>query len=359
MGGIAGLVGGLKQAKAQKKVARRMIASQEKIYEAGEATRRMYGEKVEAQGQIAQEQLRAAEQARFNVTAMLGKPGTYDMPRPAGPFESPLGLGGIYDPGARPGGVLTAAGRTISKTGEVTGEDVKIGGKARYKGTAAWSETGEVLDPNRLTQEIASTAQFRTISRLTAEAEQIANRQGPLWDQLNASVTGGIYEGAAAGQRQMMEQLSREMAKGGSARRQGMAIASAMRMQEDINRTRSSALWQAKSQLESLRTTIISDTQNLTNNWLSNTAGIRDNFTATLTNLQTFWSQVMPANLVGAQAATQQNLANNVMQGDQMMMQAVNTKYQAIIGGTNSIIGGITGSSMVSQITSGIGGGPK
>lgn len=353
MGGIAGLVGGLAQSKAQKKIAQEMIASQEKIYETGEATRQAYGERVTAEGQIAQQQLQAAEQARFNVMSMLGQPGTYDAaPGPAGPFSySPLGLGGISDPGSA-GGVLTS-GRKVFKSGSVTGEDVKMGNRPRFQGSMDWEASGEVMDPSMVAQGISQTKGFRTVSRLVAEANQIANRQGPLWDQLNNSVTGGIYEGAAASQRQMMEQLSREMAKGGAARRQGLQIAQAMRMQEDINRARTGQLWQSKMQLEQWRTAFIGQTQDIANAWMSNQAGIRDNYTATLTNLSTFWSQVMPANLIGAQAATQQNMANNIQQAGQVMLQAVNTKYQAIIGGTNSIIGGITGSSMMQSMMPG------
>lgn len=356
---MTSLIGGIMAADAQKKSARKMIKSQEKLYEHGAVTREMYSQKVEAQADIAQQQLRASEQARFNVTAMLGQPGTYEMPRPEGPFKSPLGLSGISDPGAGRSGVLLAGGgQKVTKSGAVTRTDIgSPGSRGGFGGALNWKEEGEIIDPDRVAAEVAGTSQFRTISRLTAEAEQLANRTGPLWDELNASVTGGIYAGAAAGQRQMMEQLSREMSKGGSARRQGMAIASAMRVQENINRERSNALWQSKMGLEQLRTTAITDVQNLTNSWLNNTAGIRDTFVANLNNLQTFWSQVMPANLIGAQSATQQNMANNQMQADQHMMNATQAKYQAIIGGVNGIVGGLTGSGMMDKIGGGGGGG--
>jgi hypothetical protein len=346
-------------ADAQKKSARKMIKSQERIYEHGAATREMYSQKVQGQADIAQQQLRASEQARFNVTALLGKEGTYDMPRPEGPFKSPLGLRGISDPGGgRSGALLAGGGQKVTKSGTVTRADIgSPGTRGGFAGSLDWKEEGEVMDPDRITEEVAGTSGFRTMSRLTAEAEQLANRTGPLWDELNASVTGGIYAGAAAGQRQMMEQLSREMSKGGAARRQGMAIASAMRVQENINRERSKGLWASKMGLEQLRTSAITDVHNLTNSWLSNTAGLRDTFVANLNNLQTFWSQVMPANLISAQAATQQNMANNMMQADQHMMNATQAKYQAVIGGVNGIVGGLTGSGMMDKIGGGGGGG--
>ena len=160
MGGIAGLVGGLKQASAQKKIAKMQIKSQEKIYEAGEATREKYSQMVQAEQDIATQTVRAGEQARFNVMAALGAPGTYDTPLgPEGPFSySPLGLRGVPQTGSS---VLTS-GRRINKSGEVTGEDVKLGDKARYTQSKPWEMTGEVLDPNKLSQEIMGTAGFRT-----------------------------------------------------------------------------------------------------------------------------------------------------------------------------------------------------
>lgn len=356
---MTSLIGGIMQADAQKKSARDMIKAQDKLYEHGAVTREMYSQKVGAQAEIAQQQLRTSEQVRFNITSLLGQPGTYDKPGPTGPFTSPLGLGGISAPGGvRDGALLASGGTHITESGRVGSKDIgSPGSRAHFAGKLKWEESGDIMDTDRVTNELASTSQFRTISRLTAEAEQLANREGPLWDELNASVTGGIYAGAAAGQRQMMEQISREMAKGGGARRQGMAMASAMRMQENINRERSSALWQAKVGLEQLRTSAITDVHNLTNSWLNNTAGIRDTFTANLNNLQTFWSQVMPANLIGAQSATQQNMANNMMQAGQHMMNATTAKYQAIIGGVNGIVGGLTGSSMMNNIGGGGGGG--
>ena len=356
---MTSLIGGIMAADAQKKSARKMIKSQERIYEHGAVTREMYSQKVAAQADIAQQQLRASEQARFNVTALLGKEGTYDMPRPEGPFRSPLGLSGISDPGAgRSGALLAGGGNKVSKSGSVTRSDIgSPGTRGGFAGSLNWKEEGEIMDPDRITDEVTSTSGFRTVSRLTAEAEQLANRQGKLWNELNASVTGGIYEGAAAGQRQMMANLSREMAKGGAARRQGMAVASAMHVQEQINRERSANLWQSKMGLEQLRSTAITDIHNLTNNWMNNTAGLRDTFVANLNNLQTFWSQVMPANLISAGAATQQNFANNQMQADQHMMNATQAKYQAVIGGVNGIVGGLTGSGMMDKMGGGGGGG--
>jgi S-adenosylhomocysteine hydrolase len=118
-------------------------------------------------------------------------------------------------------------------------------------------------------------------------------------------------------------------------------MAQAMRMQEDINRQRSGQLWQSKLQLESYIKDNAMNVQNMSAAWVNNHAGIRDSYTSALTNMQTFWSKVMPANLVSAQAATQQNMANNIFQAGNNMMQAVNTKFNAIINGTNSIVSGI------------------
>lgn len=346
--GITGLIVGLKQAKAQKKVAKQQIASQEKIYEAGQATREKYSQMVQAEQDIATQSVRAAEQARFNVMAALGAPGTYGTPdRPEGPFAyTPLGLKGV----AQGGSDVLTSGRRVRKSGEVSGEDVRIGTTAQYKQSQKWEVEGQVLDPSKVSQEIMGTSGFRAMSKMVAESEQLVNKEGPLWDQLNNSITGGIFEGAAVSQRQMMEQLSREMAKGGTARNQGLRMAQAMRMQEDINRQRSGQLWQAKLSLEQWVKDNAMNVQNMSAAWVNNHAGIRDNYSNALTNMQTFWSKVMPANLMAAQSATQQTMANNVYNAGNNLMNAVNTKYSAIINGTNAIVGGITGSSMMSSM---------
>lgn len=345
--GIAGLVGGLNQAKALKAIAKKQAQQQQQIYEAGEATRLGISQKVEAQADIAQQQTMAAEQARMNVIGMLGKPGTYDVPKPAGPFGySPLGLGGIATPGVGGEGVLTT-GQTVTKAGAISGEDVGIGilrgvgPQGQWKGTKKWSETGQVLDPEALTQQITGTAGFRMASRAVAEAEQLMSRTGPLWEELNNSITGGIYHAAAASQKEMMSQLSRDLAAGGYARNAGMRIAQAMRVQERVNTERTNQLWQAKTTLEQTRVGMAAQMQDMAQAWVENQAGIRDAYTNALTNLETFWSKVMPPNLLAAQVQSQGQMANNIFNAGQNMAHAVDVKYNAIVNGTNSIVQGI------------------
>ena len=81
IGGVAqagaGIASAAMMAKAQKKIAKWNIASQERIHEASAADREKYSQMVQAESQIAQKNLLASEQARSTVMSMLGQPGTY------------------------------------------------------------------------------------------------------------------------------------------------------------------------------------------------------------------------------------------------------------------------------------------
>jgi hypothetical protein len=204
-----------------------------------------------------------------------------------------------------------------------------------------WQSTGQVTDPNAVAGEIKGTAGFRTVSKMVAEAEQLMNRQGPLWDQLNNSVVGSIYESNAAFQRDSMEQLARTMARGGTARRQGLQMAQAFQIQEKVNRQRTQQLWSAKLGLEKYRTEYAQDVTTYAANWVNNHAGIRDRYTSALTNLQTMWSQTLAPALVGATVGATSSTQQGVLQAGQGLSDAINTRGQAIGGALEGTLGAL------------------
>jgi len=342
-----GMISAQKAQKAQEKLAKQAMKQQRLMHEESSATRLWAGQKVEASVDLARQNLMAGEQARLNVLGALGQPGSYG-PSPGSTSGSinlgilkPTGLGGLYGQGNSPGS-LYGSGQT-SMSGSVTGADVALKGGGAWKGKKDWEVHGAELDPAAMAEEVKGTAAFRTVSRMVAETEQMINREGPLWDQLNNSVVGGIYESSAAFQRSAMEQVSRGMARGGSARRSSIQMAEAMRVQEQVNRQRTGQLWQAKMGLEQYRVTSAQQVTAFAQEWVNNTSGIRDNFTNALQSLQLFWSTTMAPVLagasVGAQSATQQGIFN----AGAGLAAAAATRSNAFAGMADAMGGAIEG----------------
>tara|TARA_R110000751_G_scaffold5489_3_gene25002 strand:+ start:8998 stop:10191 length:1194 start_codon:yes stop_codon:yes gene_type:complete len=342
---IGGLMGGSaakKQAKAQAKLSRNQIDHQERLHEEGAAERERYSQTARADQTIATGNLLASEQARMQVRSALGSPGTY-----GGSSSGGLNLGVLQPSGLRGMGDTSGQGGFGMQTqgGNVTREDAaaiaKRGG-GMWKGTKSWETEGADLDANEIAQGVMSGSGFRAVSGMVAEAEQLQNREGPMWDQLNNSIVGGIYESAAAGQREMMENVAINMAKGGSARRQGLQVAQAMQVQEKVNRVRTGELWKSKSQLEKFRTDQVQRINSFADDWVGNQAGIRDEFSGALNNLQMHWSETMAPGLtaasVNAQSATQSGVAN----ASQGLLDAIKVKHQGMSGALEGIIGAAT-----------------
>ena len=340
---IGGVVGPLVSASAQKKIAkknRRMVIG---LHEEGAATRQMVSDKVEGAVGLAEQNLLRGETARANVYASLGQPGSYDMPsQTPGPisFEGlrPTGLGFVRpgEPGSQ-GSALT--GDRYRDVGIVTGRDVAMGRKARFKGTRPWEIEGELLDPKKMADKVKGSAGYRTVSGMVAKAEQLASQRGPFWEQMNNSIVGSIYESNAAFERQAMEKMSRSIARGGSARRTGLLLAQAFQIQENVNRARTGQLWQAKLQLEKYTTEYAQNVTGFAQAWVNNAAGIRDGFTNALQNLQLFWASTLSPTLAGATVDTQSATQQGILDASEGLMKAAQTKGDAISGGIQALVG--------------------
>ena len=339
-GGIASAAAAKKMAKAMKKVAEMNIDAQKKLHEAGAADREKLSQQSQAHADIARGNLLATEQAQVQVMSMLGQPGTYGSTAASG---GPIKLGGMMSPLGVSG--IEGAGPLSSKTtryGKVTRKDYGLGkGRAegKFKKGREWEVEGDELNADAMAQAAMGTAAFRSVSAMVAEAEQLQNRTGPLWNQLNNSIVGSIYESSAAGQKDAMENMARQLAKGGTARHLGLQMASAMQIQEQTNRTRTGQLWQAKAQLEEFRVNQVKATTSYAQSWVQNASGIRDSFTANLNELQMHWATTMAPHLatatVGATAATQAGVA----EASQGLMSALQAKNMGIQGMIKSISG--------------------
>jgi hypothetical protein len=316
-------------ANKQEKIAKSGLAASTAAAQAGLEGNQAVSEQVEADQNIASRNLRASEQARLNVFASLGTPGSYG-PSPgsqSGPIQfqglTPTGLGG-----------MSSYGNSITSSGAVF--------EAGQVGDSTWDTQGTVLDPDKMTAAVQGTSGFRQVSQMVAEAEQLMNRTGPLWDQLNNSIVGGIYESNAGFQREAMEQVARQLARGGGTRRIGLQMAQAFQVQEKINRQRTGQLWQAKMGLEQYRIAHSKDTMEYAQKWVNNTSGIRDAFTNATQNLQLFWASTMAPTLAGATTAAASATQQGILQASGAMQDANNTRSQAISGALEGITGSAT-----------------
>jgi hypothetical protein len=174
-------------------------------------------------------QLMAAEMGRMQVAGMLGAPGTYGA------------AAGTGQPGSATG-VMDTSGLGLSQPdqGLAQGLNYSTGGK----GLLGTARTG-ILDPEAYAASIANSSSFRTRSALTAEAEQLANREGELYDRLENSIIGVINQGAAEQLRQALRLERNHRAKGGGARSAATANLREIKMHEDAMTQRITQTWQA------------------------------------------------------------------------------------------------------------------
>jgi hypothetical protein len=345
IGAGAGIAGGILSSNSAKKAAEDAMEDQQRLAEADAAEREKYSQMIMGEADMAREQLRASEQAAMNVFGSLGQPGTYDAPSQyGGPLTSltPAGLGGMYG-GTGP----LLGGSTISRSGAVTAADVAIKGRGEWKGTKEWALTDSISNPDALAASIKSSSGFRTVSKLVADAEQMMNKSGPLWNELNNSVIGSIYQSSAATNRQALEAASQMIARKGGAARRGMDWVNSMRAQDAVNRDRTNTLWQAKLGLEQWTRDNAMKVQSFAQAWTMNHAGIRDAHTNAIANLRTFWSQTWPV----AAAKMNQQSTQDMQQASVAYRNAVNEANQMKIA---SIANGV--SSIGSSLMGGIGG---
>ncbi len=144
--------------------------------------------------QAYQAQLMAAEMAKMAVYTQLGAPGTYGPDAAAAAAANPM-TGSVYDTTS-----------DLSKPDQGLKQSMPYASKEAKEGLLGGVRMG-ILDPEAYASKIMQSSSFRTRSALTAEAEQLANREGELYDRLENSIIGVINEGAALALRDRMRDL--------------------------------------------------------------------------------------------------------------------------------------------------------
>jgi len=136
----------------------------------------------------------------------------------------------------------------------------------------------QVIDQDKFQKKIEGSTQFRLMSKLTAEAEQLVNREGPLYEEMINNLQLPIMEGSAALARENTDQIRRAMQRGGSARRSAFEAVQKMRQQERVNSAKIQQLSQVRSGLDTWARENAKSTLEFGQNWASNLGGIRESY---------------------------------------------------------------------------------
>jgi len=313
--------------------------------------------KAEAAIELGQDRVVASEMARFNVMAGLGMPGTYEQG-----YEDFLGsLGGnspftpdflkpkkqakmdakIAKTGNYAQGMFKKTSKTVSTPG--AGPINPATGEA---GTATSEVTDYKVRPGVAAAKIGATRSGRMVSYMTAQADQLVRREGPLWEEIKQSVQGPIIEGAGQAHQELLEQIQTMAAKSGSARNRAVQMATELQASQQIMRDKQNQLWQSNLRLIEFGIDNARAQLSFNDSWISNRAGIRDEFNQMMNAFTAMRvSQIMPAEIGVANAsASTQTLANQMeMSSGLARADATANMYGAIAGGLQSMGGSLMG----------------
>lgn len=263
-----------------------------------------------------------AEQAYTNVLSRLGAAGTYGS-EAAEDIGEPMDLTGTF-------------------TKEKVGLDKTFSGK--HTPDEASKATSYQINLPEYQQKVEGSTQFRLMSKLTAEAEQLVNREGPLYDEMMNNLQLPIFEGSAALARENTEVLRKAMQKGGAARRGAFEAVQKIRAQERINSAKTQALAQTRFQLDTWSRENARDVLSFGQNWASNLGGIRETYQQAMDRAaELMTSSALP---VAASMYTQSDQAKaGAFAAKQAIHQAKRAKTGKIIMGVvavaSMVMGGI------------------
>lgn len=258
-----------------------MSRSEKKAMAYGQLQQQAAAEQARLEGEVYKDILVRSEQGRLGLWSKLGDVGTYEQ----GYEDFRGGVGADYDPG-NVHGVFTK----IKKSGGVDTGALTYG-KDVGKDFEHIEATGYGLAPGKFIDHVSKSRQFRMASYMTAQADQLVRQEGPLWQELKASVSNPIMQGSAAMNKQMLEQLSREAARGGSARNRAVQAANRIQGQAQIMRDRANALWQSNLALIQFSQDNARRQLSFNQAWSGNIAGVRDQFLAFSRDAQAMYGQ--------------------------------------------------------------------
>lgn len=185
----------------------------------------------------------AGQEAQANIFNALGQPGTFGPGATTGTYGD--GSTNMWDENA-------VVDQSLSEFATFGGKDQFGRGKGKNKkGGKPLGKREGIIDPEGYANQVIGSIPFQIRSQQTAEAQQLLNKEGPAWDELENATIGSIHEGAALQLRDTVRQLKNNYAKGGMARRTAINEYSTILAQERAMQSRTQQTWQANLQLHS------------------------------------------------------------------------------------------------------------
>jgi len=236
------------------------------------------------------------EEAYQGVLNRLGAQGTYEN---VGGSPAMSNLTGAADATAALGESPTPGIFKTEKAKSAQARDID----PRYSSEANIADITS-LDAGKTVKNVENSAQFRIMSRLTAESEQLLAREGPLYTEMEKNLQNPIIEGSGAIARENAAEIKRMMAKGGAARRGAFEAVQKMRQQEEINSKRITAINQSRFALDNWARTNARTNLEFGQNWASNLGGVRESFNIAMDNAaELMTSEALPLMMQSTQAA--------------------------------------------------------
>lgn len=278
----------------------------------------------------------AAEKARMNIFGMLGQPGTYGTPGTPGAPESTPGTGSYYQPGETFG----EAGSPLAMA--------QFEGGGYTPGMASWKSRAGILDPEKYAEEVGKTSAFRQASQRMAEAEQLVNREGPMWDELENSTYGVIAEGVGRQYRDEIRELKNRAASGSKtgARNLAREEASFLMAQEKKNQQRTKMTFDANLQLFDLVRKNQADAMDMSYKLVDNLPEMRAAYSNTMSSLAELMSTVaLPVSSAMKEKGYLERMAHPTVTVGQRIMGSIVGAAQGFLTGAKAggLWGGVAG----------------
>lgn len=216
----------------------------------------------------------AAEQTYQGVLNRLGAKGTYENVGGSAPSSKGI-LGTPSGSGAAAGDPFTEVNAADLGSSHVRNVDT------RYT-NARDLQKFKQLDPTKALEQVEQSSQFRTMSRLQAEGEQLLAREGELYDEMLKNTQLPIMEGSAALARENAETLKRAFARGGSARRQAFETVQKIRQKHEINSQKVRAISERRFELDQWARQNARTNLEFGQNWAANLGGVRESYNAAM-----------------------------------------------------------------------------
>lgn len=239
-----------------------------------------------SQYEAAQRNVSMAEEAYGALSRNLGLPGTYNDIYAGMDPGTDGSNNGAYSSGIGVGNLTQANGPYSSGIFSTDPREVNASDAAnalRAPGTKQFPQKDLsprlILDPNKILSGELASPQYRSLSYMVAEGDQLVREKGPLYERIKQTVTNPLIEGAAQG-------LREQTAQNIQAARQGNMTAGELEAQQaneflQVTMQTNQAVSNAALQLKMWANDNMRTTMSFAQSWLQNEAGVRQSFVST------------------------------------------------------------------------------